>query len=154
MIMACSCWIWKRGTTLNYADKAQKYVKVDTTMMNIVFDVSWNSNSDLGFIKRTEVDLTQSVSTIHSELLEHASTSSKDVNNALYGLISGLYAKQNVGWNAQASFRIRGNGEPLVLIDGFPRDLKNITLEAVESIQVLKDGAATALWGGLKRLTV
>ena len=44
--------------------------------------------------------------------------------------------------------KIRGvSGSPLVLVDGFQRGLTNMTLEEIESVQVLKDGAATALYG-------
>lgn len=35
----------------------------------------------------------------------------------------------------------------LVLIDGFERDLSMITKEEIESVQILKDAAATALYG-------
>ena len=40
-----------------------------------------------------------------------------------------------------------GSGAPLVLVDGFERGLTNMTIEEIESVQVLKDGAATALMG-------
>ncbi len=41
------------------------------------------------------------------------------------------------------------NGDtPLFVVDGFARPLEYINLSEIESISVLKDGAATALWGG------
>ena len=134
---------------LNYADKMRKRVKVNKKEMNITLDIATDATVDLGIVKRTEQNITQSVTNIQSELLEKASTSTNDVSNALYGLLSGVYAKQNTGWDAQATLTVRGSGsgEPLILVDGFPRDMKDLTLEAIESVQVLKDGAATALWG-------
>ena len=138
---------------LNYADKMRKRVKVNKKEMNITLDIATDATVDLGIVKRTEQNITQSVTNIQSELLEKASTSTNDVSNALYGLLSGVYAKQNTGWDAQATLTVRGSGsgEPLILVDGFPRDMKDLTLEAIESVQVLKDGAATALWGARVR---
>lgn len=74
------------------------------------------------------------------------------MQNSLYGLFPGLYAKQNVGWHAEATLNVRGrgglgDGTPLIIVDGFPRSLNTITLEEVETMSVLKDGAATALYG-------
>ena len=67
-------------------------------------------------------------------------------------MISGLHLSQTVGWDANAGMNIRGrgglgSGAPLVLVDGFERGLTNMTIEEIESVQVLKDGAATALMG-------
>lgn len=104
--------------------------------------------SDLGFMKRTEENRTQSVSTIYADQLMKGATSTNRVNNALFGLIPGLQLSQNAGWRTNAGMKIRGvSGSPLVLVDGFQRGLTNMTLEEIESVQVLKDGAATALYG-------
>ncbi len=44
------------------------------------------------------------------------------------------------------------NGDtPLFVVDGFARPLEYINLSEIESISVLKDGAATALWGRQRR---
>lgn len=54
--------------------------------------------------------------------------------------------------HAEAALNVRGrgglgDGTPLIIVDGFPRSLNAITLEEVETMSVLKDGAATALYG-------
>lgn len=74
--------------------------------------------------------------------------------NALYGKGLGLTVLQNGGtlWESIPGLSIRGlnstrNNGILVLIDGFERDLTWITKEEIESIQILKDAAATALYG-------
>ncbi|WP_254882889.1 MULTISPECIES: SusC/RagA family TonB-linked outer membrane protein [Bacteroides] len=74
--------------------------------------------------------------------------------NALFGKGLGLTVLQNGGtiWENAPSVSIRGlnsirNNSILVLIDGFERDLSMITKEEIESVQVLKDAAATALYG-------
>ena len=137
---------------LNYADVATKRIKITGDTLNLVFDIKKDAVVDLGFLKRTEDTQTQSVTAIYADLLEKNATSPDRVNNALFGLISGLHLNQTVGWDANAGMNIRGrgglgSGAPLVLVDGFERGLTNMTIEEIESVQVLKDGAATALMG-------
>ena len=137
---------------LNYADVTQKRVKVNGESMDIIFDSRQDAMVDLGFIKRTEETQTQSATAIYADLLAKNATSTNRVNNAFFGLIPGLHLSQNTGWRNNASMNIRGRGglstgAPLVLVDGFARGLTNMTLEEIESVQVLKDGASTALWG-------
>jgi len=75
--------------------------------------------------------------------------------NALYGQIPGLTIMQNGGdwWDQSASMVVRGiasnnNGSyPLVLVDGFERHLSTITVAEIESVTVLKDAGATAIYG-------
>lgn len=105
---------------------------------------------DLGYIKKNRANLTQAVSTVSSEVFENKAATI--LQNSLYGLFPGLYAKQNVGWHAEATLNVRGrgglgDGTPLIIVDGFPRSLNTITLEEVETMSVLKDGAVTALYG-------
>ena len=133
---------------LNYADRLLKKVRLTDNSGNIiVLSDNRDGATDFGFMKRTEKNMTQSVSVIQSELFEKAATSTYRINNALYGLIPGLQITQNVGWNTNASMSVRGGGAPLVLVDGFPRGITNMTIEEIESVQLLKDGAATALYG-------
>lgn len=71
-----------------------------------------------------------------------------DIAKALYGKIAGLNVKQGTGSPAQnlSSLMIHGHA-PLVLIDGFPRDIQDITSIEIESCTILKDAAASALYG-------
>lgn len=135
---------------VNYANRDKKLVKITGEEMNIVLDGNKDQIIDMGFVKKTQENLTQAVSTVSSEALERNTTTI--LNNALYGLFPGLYAKQNVGWHPTATLTVRGKGNlgsasPMVIVDGFPRSMTTLTLEEIESISVLKDGAATALWG-------
>ena len=100
---------------------------------------------DLGYIKKNRSNLTQAVSTVSSEVFENKTATI--LQNSLYGLFPGLYAKQDVGWHAEAALNVRGrgglgDGTPLIIVDGFPRSLNAITLEEVETMSVLKDGTA------------
>ena len=136
--------------TVGYADKEVQRFRITGNEMNISFDGTTAGLIDLGYVKKNRENLTQAVSTVRSEDLSNKTTTM--VGSALYGLLPGLYVKQNVGWQTEATLNIRGrgglgDGAPLVIVDGFPRSLNKITLEEIESISVLKDGAATALYG-------
>ena len=71
-----------------------------------------------------------------------------DVSKALYGHIAGLNVYQGTGSSATnvSSLSIHGHN-PLVLVDGFPRNIEDITAAEIESCEVLKDAAASALYG-------
>lgn len=71
-----------------------------------------------------------------------------DIAKALYGKIAGLNVSQGTGSSAYnlSSLMIHGHA-PLILIDGFPRNLEDITAIEIESCTILKDAAASALYG-------
>ena len=71
-----------------------------------------------------------------------------DIGKALYGKIAGLNVTQGTGSSADnvTSFTLHGH-KPLVLVDGFPRDISDVTSSEIESVQVLKDAAASAIYG-------
>ena len=80
--------------------------------------------------------------------------SAKNIGNSLFGQVLGLTTLQGSGDYAsyEPSFFIRGlqglNGSsPLLLVDGIERNITNISPEEVERVTVLKDAAATALYG-------
>jgi TonB-linked SusC/RagA family outer membrane protein len=96
---------------------------------------------------------TAAVSTIDgSEIMK---SSALNLANTLYGLAPGLTVLQNGGseWDNGPTMYIRGlgglngNSDVLVLVDGFERPLSSIIKDDVENIQVLKDVAATAIYG-------
>lgn len=135
---------------VSYADSKMQRVQVSGSEINILFDDKEAKIIDLGFVKKNRNSLTQAVSTVSSEAFTNKTATS--VQNSLFGLLPGLYVKQNVGWHSEATLSVRGRGNleaasPLIIVDGFPRSLNTTTLEEIESVSVLKDGAATALYG-------
>ena len=110
---------------------------------------------DLGYgVENTEFLTTAAAYTITAE--ELGRTSAISLADALYGKLLGLTAVQNTGFKGEegrgASFNIRGvqtTGETdiLILVDGVERPIDRITVEEVESVTVLKDAAAVALYG-------
>ncbi len=101
-----------------------------------------------------KVAVTGAISSVGSK--ELMQSSSADLTNALAGKIAGLTAIQAGGGQPgmdDATLYLRGistlNGSsPLVLIDGVPRDnMRTLDANEVESVSVLKDASATAVFG-------
>ncbi|SFS32615.1 TonB-linked outer membrane protein, SusC/RagA family [Porphyromonadaceae bacterium NLAE-zl-C104] len=75
--------------------------------------------------------------------------------SALSGRVAGATIVQRSGEPGydDASFWIRGissmgsNRTPLILVDGVERDMTNLNIEEIESISILKDASATAVYG-------
>ena len=110
---------------------------------------------DLGYgVEQSELLTTAAATTITAEELRR--TSAISLADALYGKLLGLNAYQNTGFKGEegrgATFNIRGvqtTGEKdiLILVDGVERPIDRLTVEEVESVTVLKDAAAVALYG-------
>ena len=79
----------------------------------------------------------------------------RNLRNTLAGQIPGVIAVQRSGepGNDAAAFYIRGQSSyaggtsALVLVDGIPRSMDDIDVDEIESFTVLKDAAATAVYG-------
>ena len=83
-------------------------------------------------------------------------STSRSLSNNLAGTVAGVLAVQRSGEPGydNSTFWIRGistfqkvGGDPLVLVDGIERELNNIDPEEIESFSVLKDAAASAVYG-------
>lgn len=77
-----------------------------------------------------------------------------NLSQSLQGGVTGLQVQQGSGLPGgdAASIKIRGistlnNADPLVLVDGIPMDMNHIDPVTVESVTVLKDAAAAAIYG-------
>ena len=84
-----------------------------------------------------------------------ATTSTSNLTNMLAGNVPGVMAMQSSGQPGKntSEFWVRGistfgaGASALVLVDGFPRDLNEISIEDIESFTVLKDASTTAIYG-------
>jgi len=80
---------------------------------------------------------------------------STNILDRLDGITSGVLFNQSLGNGNNATISIRGrstifaNADPLIVLDNFPYDgdLNNINPNDIESISILKDAAATSIWG-------
>lgn len=108
----------------------------------------------IGYGTMKKSDLTGSVSNLKSEkLLDRVSTS---VGEALQGRVPGVDVVKNQGTpGGNVKVRIRGDNsitssnDPLWVVDGIVGawNINNINPNDIESIEVLKDASATAIYG-------
>lgn len=108
----------------------------------------------VGFGTQKKVNLTGSVGTVDAQALE-----SRPVQNAvqaLQGMVPGLQISTTSGaLDNKMSMNIRGTGtigegsdaSPLVLIDGMEGDINSINPQDIENISILKDAAASSIYG-------
>lgn len=108
----------------------------------------------VGFGTQKKVNLTGSVGIVNAEALE-----SRPVQNAvqaLQGVVPGLQISTTGGaLDKKMDMNIRGTGTigdgssggPLVLIDGIEGDINAINPQDIENISVLKDAAASSIYG-------
>ena len=132
--------------------RGRKTIKVSGNPMDIVMDSS-NKLIELGFgLELPQDELTSAIGTVWSDELSESSVINP--SNALYGKIPGLSVMQNgnTSWQNDPDLYIRGVGTTgdatiLVLVDGFERPISSLSLEEIESVSILKDAAALALYG-------
>jgi len=106
----------------------------------------------IGYGTQKKVNLTSAVQMVDTKDLENRPV--KSVTEMLSASVPGLNVKTTSGApNAESSLNIRGftgfnsSGSPLVLVDGVPQDIDLVNPNDVESISVLKDAAASAIYG-------
>lgn len=98
--------------------------------------------------------LTNSISTVKSETI--SSGMHAQAAQSLAGAVAGLSVRQTSGDpNASPTLVLRGGtglyggGSPLVIVDGVQRSMSDINPADIESIEVMKDAGATAIYGAL-----
>jgi len=109
----------------------------------------------VGYGEQKKISLTASISNISGTELKQTPTS--NISNALVGRLPGLTAIQSSGEPGydQAQIKIRGiatlregaESDPLIVVDGVERGFNSLDPNEIESINILKDAAATALYG-------
>ena len=126
--------------------------------MTIVMDLA-SEKVNYGFgLNQTYAESTGAASVVYSDKIDNRS--SYTLGNSTYGNVAGLTTMQTTGvmWEQIPSMFIRGqkslngNNGILVVVDGLERDnaynvLRYLSPEEVESVTVLRDAAAIALYG-------
>lgn len=107
----------------------------------------------VGYGSLKKSDMTGAISSVNVEELSKRTTTNPA--EALQGKIAGVNIMKS-GGNAGAGVEVKirgvktfGNNQPLYIIDGFPGDIENVNPQDIESMEVLKDGAAAAIYGSV-----
>ena len=105
----------------------------------------------VGYGSQKKVNLTGSIGKVDSKVLESRPITS--TTSALQGTIPNLQITNSSGEPGQsASINVRGTtsingGSPLVLVDGVEMSLDLVNPNDIENVTVLKDAAASAIYG-------
>jgi len=125
--------------------------------LNVTLQEQNNSLNDVVVVAygvQKKVNVIGSVSTISAKSIENRPVT--NLSSSLGGLSSGVYVRQSSGKPGSdgATLRIRGTGtinsnNPLVVIDGVIGSIDAVNPNDVESVSVLKDAAASSIYGSL-----
>jgi TonB-linked SusC/RagA family outer membrane protein len=106
----------------------------------------------VGYGTQKRANVTGAVSSVNSKTISELPVA--NISQALQGRIAGLQVTNNGSPGTQPIVRIRGIGsisyasDPLYVIDGFPTgDLSTFDTRDIESVDVLKDASAAAIYG-------
>ena len=150
----------KPGATLQFEyvgmETIQRTILKDEPSLSVKFKVAKTNAIDevvvTGLVSQKKVSVVGAVSTINMEELRTPGTS---LVNMIGGRMPGVITMQLSGEPGQnlSNFWVRGvstfgaGASALVLIDGIEGSLNDIDVDDVESISILKDAAATAVYG-------
>ena len=130
---------------LNGRNHIKTILKEDTEVLDEVVVVGY------GTMKKS--DMTGAISSVDMEELVKRTTTNPA--EALQGKIAGVNIMKS-GGNAGAGVQIKirgvksfGDNQPLYIIDGFPGDIENVNPQDIQSMEILKDGAAAAIYGSV-----
>lgn len=156
---------------ISHLSFAEKTVSVSANEIMITLEKGSRQLDEVivvGYGTQKKGSVTGAVSTLRNENLDERAITR--VDQALVGQLAGVTVKQTTGVPGKAfSVQVRGSGsisggnEPLYVIDGFPlsvnssntgngsfstgNPLDNINPNDIESVEVLKDAAAAAIYG-------
>lgn len=163
-------YIGMKTQTVNYTGQTKIDFKLEsnTSIQEVTVTGQRGGRDQMGISRLEQTSATQRLDL--SQIVETAPVTS--VEEALQGQIAGLDINLGGDPGARSSIRIRGtsslsaSNEPLIIIDGVPQDidisddfnfataneedfgaLLNIAPANIESIEVLKDASATAIYG-------
>ncbi len=148
-----------KGSTLiiSYVGMKEKEVVANGQPLNIMMESDADMLNEVvvvGFGTQKKVNLTGAVDVIDNKQLKERPVA--NAAQALQGLVPGLFVTQNQGsLEDRPSINVRGtttigqgsSGNPLILIDGLEGDINAVNPQDIENISVLKDAAASSIYG-------
>ncbi len=116
------------------------------SVINVSLSPKANGLNDVvvvGYGTQKKGTITGSIATVKTEDITVAPVAS--TINSLAGRLPGLISQQSSGQPGadQAAISIRGYGQAIWIVDGVESDFNNIDPNEIESISILKDGAAS-----------
>ena len=148
----------KRGDILQFSYigfKSQEITVGKSQSINLVMDEDVHELDEAVVVGMGKQRKASVIGSISAASIDNLKIPQRSLTSALSGRIAGAVVVQRSGEPGQdnADFWVRGissfgaNQKPLVLVDGVERDMADLSIEEVESISILKDASATAVYG-------
>ena len=144
----------REGQTINFSYVGMNPIAIKVGNRSVI-NVTMKPNEEyldevivVGYGKQKKSSITGAVSAIKGD--ELLSAPSTQLTQMLGGKIAGISSIQTSGEPGvdQASLRIRGSSKEVTyIVDGVPRSIDEIDPNDIASLSVLKDAAATAVYG-------
>ncbi len=145
-----------REVTISYVGLATQTVQIKGNVANVDLKADDKTLDDVVVIGYQEVkkrDVVASTSSVGADQIKNLPVT--DAAQAMQGKLAGVQVVQSEGSpDADISIRVRGGNSltqsstPLYIVDGFPvSSINDISPTDIQSIDVLKDAAATAIYG-------
>lgn len=146
--------------TVSYVGMVSQTIPVGgQSVFNITLEEDRKGLSEVvvvGYGVQKKVNVTGAVSSVDSKVLESRPVA--NVSQALQGLMPGLNfstttaggqldARMNINIRGKGTIGSGSSGDPLILIDGTPGDMNAFNPNDIENISVLKDAAASSIYG-------
>ena len=136
--------------------KGQEIVVANQAEINVNLEADGENLDEVvvvGYGVMRKSDLTAAVASVKGDVLSVRATTNPA--EALQGRVAGVNIQKTSGV-AGAGVRVKirgvnstGSNDPLYIIDGFPNSISNVNPDDIESIEILKDGAAAAIYGSV-----
>ena len=156
-------------SSIGFKTKSIEFMGVKEQNMMLELDhVALDDLVVIGYGSKSRKDVTSAISTVNQEQISKLAATTPTIDGLLQGTVKGVLATTSNGEpGSTLKLNIRGitspypksgkgnNNQPLFVIDGVPtfmedtgiNPLINISPNDIESIDVLKDAAATAIYG-------
>lgn len=126
------------------------------TTVNVVLKTSTETLEEVvvvGYGTQKKASVTGAITSVNQKILKQ--TPVANISNALVGKVTGFTAIQSSGepgYDGATMFvrgkaTFTGNTDPLILVDGVERSFGDIDANEIESVSILKDASATAVYG-------
>lgn len=124
--------------------------KTDYSIVLSVVINTLNSIVVTGYSSQRKKDITGSVSVVDMKSMKSIPTGSGE--QALQGMASGVTIISSGVPGGESNIFIRGvssfgSTQPLIIVDGVPASIKDININDIESVQILKDAGAASIYG-------
>ncbi len=140
---------------VSFVGYATREVPIVGTVFNVALETATEDIEEvvvIGYGTQRKGDVTSSVASVKSENFTQGAV--RDAGELIKGKVAGLIVSNSSGdptagssINLRGTISLMGGQSPLILINGIEGDMNTVAPEDIQSIDVLKDASAAAIYG-------